>query len=508
MSTYNVDEFVEEFSDDGSEAESEIPRRRNIDLLCQVGVRLQQEIHEDVGQFSDADILDARFDTDEEAYLFYNEYAKFKGFSVRKDHKTVIKGKTCRRRFICSCAGQRANKWSNLQRRRKKARRLTRCDCPALLNIVYSEEVNTWIVLDFKSEHSHVLAPTDGSQFLRSHRKVSVSNALLAEGLYGLGVSKKKVMDLIVARAGSHAAAGCTKRDLYNQMNRSRVERILDGDANVVNAYMEDMSMNDPGFFKKHQVNEKQQLTKLFWSDSQSQEDYKLFGDVLLFDSTYRTNRYGMPLVVFAGVNNHRHTVIFALALMNTETIESYIWALEAFIAAMDNVAPKSVITDGDAAIRSSIETVLPNSKHWLCVWHVVQNSLTNVRTQGFHKDFVDVMFCKGPPENFEKKWGELLTKFNNVAKKKWVHNIYLKKEMWAEGYLREYFFAGCRSNQRCESINSVVRLCVKAGLTLIELVERLLIKVKHIRHRDFEAEANTMMTRSAQIPNLSRIGE
>ncbi|PIA50945.1 hypothetical protein AQUCO_01100041v1 [Aquilegia coerulea] len=272
MSSYNVDEFVEEFSDD-SEAQSEIPRRRNVDLLCQVGVRLQQEIHEDMGQFSDADILNARFDTDEEAYLFYNEYAKFKGFSVRKDHKTIIKGKTCKRRFICSCAGQRADKWSNLQRRRKKARRLTKCECPALLNIVYSEEFNTWIMLDFKIH------------------------------------------------------------------------------------------------------------------------------------------------------------------------------------------LPKSV----------------------------------------FHKDFVDVMFCKGPPENFEKKWGELLTKFKNVAKKKWVYNIYLKKEMWAEGYLREYFFAGCRSNQWCESINSVVRLWIKAGLTLIEL---------YIRHRDFEAKVNTMMTRSAQIPNLSRIRE
>ncbi|PIA43944.1 hypothetical protein AQUCO_01800179v1 [Aquilegia coerulea] len=461
-----------------------------------------------MGEISDEDMLRARFNTDEDAYFFYNEYAKFKGFSVRKDHKTVVDGRTRRRRFICSCAGVRERKWTNLHKRRKKARRLTRCNCPAALNIVYDDELNMWTVRGFMSQHNHVLAPSGGSHFLRSHRKVSLSNAVLAQNLYALGVSKKLVMDIIISKSGSHAAAGCTARDLYNQMNRARVERIIDGDANLVNSFLEDMNVRDPGFFKKIQVNEKKQLTKLFWSDSQSQEDYKLFGDVLMFDSTYRTNRYDMPLVVFAGVNNHRHTVIYALALMNNETIDSYEWALKTFLAAMDGIAPKSVITDGDAAIRNAIENVFPKSKHRLCVWHVVQNAITNVWTDGFVKGFVEAMFCKGPPDAFEKKWAELLIEYKTVAEQKWVHNIYEKKEMWAEAYLREYFFVGCRSNQRCESINSVVRVCVKSGLSLIELVDKLLQKIRHIRYRDFEAEVNTTMTRSAQIPNLTLIGE
>ncbi|PIA61568.1 hypothetical protein AQUCO_00300825v1 [Aquilegia coerulea] len=475
-----VDEFVEDFSDD-SEAEGDNPRRRNADFVYKVGLRLQDEIHDDMGEISDEDMLRARFNTDEDAYFFYNEYAKFKGFSVRKDHKTVIDGTTRRRRFICSCAGVRA---------------------------VYDDELNMWTVRGFMSQHNHVLAPPGGSHFLRSHRKVSLSNAVLTQNLYALGVSKKLVMDIIISKSGSHAAAGCTARDLYNQMNRARVERIIDGDANLVNSFLEDMNVRDPGFFKKIQVNEKKQLTKLFWSDSQSQEDYKLFGDVLMFDSTYRTNRYDMALVVFAGVNNHRHTVIYALALMNNETIDSYEWALKTFLAAMDGIAPKSVITDGDAVIRNAIENVFPKSKHRLCVWHVVQNAITNVWTDGFVKGFVEAMFCKGPPDAFEKKWAELLIEYKTVAEQKWVHNIYEKKEMWAEAYLREYFFAGCRSNQRCESINSVVRLCVKSGLSLIELVDKLLQKIRHIRYRDFEAEVNTTMTRSAQIPNLTLIGE
>ena len=43
-------------------------------------------------------------------------------------------------------------------------------------------------------------------------------------------------------------------------------------------------------------------LKGLFWSDSQSQIDYAAFGDVVIFDSTYRTNKYNMPFVPFVGV--------------------------------------------------------------------------------------------------------------------------------------------------------------------------------------------------------------
>ena len=89
-------------------------------------------------------------------------------------------------------------------------------------------------------------------------------------------------------------------------------------------------------------------LRTFFWSDAQSQMDYGIFGDVMVFDSTYRVNRYNLPFVPFIGVNHHRSTVVFGCGILSDETILSYVWLLEAFLEAMHQQHPRSLIMDGD----------------------------------------------------------------------------------------------------------------------------------------------------------------
>jgi hypothetical protein len=44
------------------------------------------------------------------------------------------------------------------------------------------------------------------------------------------------------------------------------------------------------------------------------------------------SNRFGMPLGLFVGVNEHGHTVLLAQCLTAGETVEDYEWALACFI--------------------------------------------------------------------------------------------------------------------------------------------------------------------------------
>ena len=47
-----------------------------------------------------------------------------------------------------------------------------------------------------------------------------------------------------------------------------------------------------PHFFFQYTVDEESRLANLFWTDSQSHLDYACFGDVVAFDTTYKTNVY------------------------------------------------------------------------------------------------------------------------------------------------------------------------------------------------------------------------
>lgn len=48
------------------------------------------------------------------------------------------------------------------------------------------------------------------------------------------------------------------------------------------------------------------------------------FGDVVTFDTTYRTNLYDMAFVLFVGVNNNFQSIILAGVLMRDEQVESF----------------------------------------------------------------------------------------------------------------------------------------------------------------------------------------
>ena len=94
---------------------------------------------------------------------------------------------------------------------------------------------------------------------------------------------------------------------------------------------------------------------------------YEVFGDVLIFDATYKKNKYLCPFVVFSGVNHHNQTIVFGAAIVTDEMEETYVWLLEQFLEAMKGKTPCSIITDGDFALRNAITRVMPGVFHRLC---------------------------------------------------------------------------------------------------------------------------------------------
>ena len=62
----------------------------------------------------------------------------------------------------------------------------------------------------------------------------------------------------------------------------------------------------------------------IFWSHASCRANYSDFGDVVTFDTTFKTNRYNMPLAMFVGANHHFQTVIFGAVLLTEETTDAF----------------------------------------------------------------------------------------------------------------------------------------------------------------------------------------
>lgn len=58
---------------------------------------------------------------------------------------------------------------------------------------------------------------------------------------------------------------------------------------------------------------------------------------------------------------------IFSCSLLVDESKETYIWVLERFMEVMKNNKPCVVVTDGDKAMRKTVQTLFPDACHRLC---------------------------------------------------------------------------------------------------------------------------------------------
>ena len=61
---------------------------------------------------------------------------------------------------------------------------------------------------------------------------------------------------------------------------------------------------------------------------------------------------------------------------------------LKYFFACNGGKKSKTVITDGDLAMREVIENVFSRTVHCLCSWHIERNLNLNIRDPGFQNVF------------------------------------------------------------------------------------------------------------------------
>jgi zinc finger SWIM domain-containing protein 3 len=81
---------------------------------------------EDKGDTNKNIIRGMTFVSEEQAFEFYNKYAKQQGFSIRRERVKWLTTKTGTqilryRQFRCSRAGKREDKWFNLEDRQRRA---------------------------------------------------------------------------------------------------------------------------------------------------------------------------------------------------------------------------------------------------------------------------------------------------------------------------------------------------------------------------------------------------
>jgi hypothetical protein len=212
-----------------------------------------------------ADVSRIEFKSIADGDDFYNAYAKFVGFSVRKDDVKRDKNNiVISRRWVYAKEGFRKIKHEETMDRKRDPKPITRCGCMAAFRMKYDQKSNEWKAVEFASDHNHELASVSNVQFLCSHRKVGESDEAQVQALRSVGVKTSQIMDHLVHQSGGYENVGFTKKDLYNRIDMDRMFKISHGDAEGGLAYLFAKKETDSSFFFKYTIDKEDCLENIF----------------------------------------------------------------------------------------------------------------------------------------------------------------------------------------------------------------------------------------------------
>ncbi|XP_057760259.1 protein FAR1-RELATED SEQUENCE 5-like [Arachis stenosperma] len=104
--------------------------------------------------------------------------------------------------------------------------------------------------------------------------------------------------------------------------------------------------------------------------------------------------------------------VVFGCAILSNESEESYVWLLRLFHGAMKGKQPKSVMTDGDLAMKSTVSIVFPGAHHRLCSWHLLKNATARIGRPIFLQKFCLCLMGDLEVDEFERRWTDSMAEF------------------------------------------------------------------------------------------------
>ncbi|XP_042509429.1 protein FAR1-RELATED SEQUENCE 6-like [Macadamia integrifolia] len=365
-------------------------------------------------------VVGMEFESYDEAYNFYNCYAKEVGFGIRV-RNLWRRQKTNEKYMVVLCCSNQGF------RRKKDTHRLrpeTRIGCLAMVRIkLMSSE--RWRLIEVKLEHNHSNTPAT-AQFYKSHRMMN-------------GFIRKLEL-------GCDAAVQTT--DLVDEHNQLELK---EEEAEALQNYLCKMQLVSPSFFYLMDLNNGR-LRNVFWADGRSRASYGYFGDVVIFDTTYLMKKYDLSFAPFVGVNHHGQSVLLGCSLLVDESVESFVWLFKTWLTCMSGRSPSTIITDHNKALQKAIAEVLPETRHRMSLWHIMERAPEKLKL--LH-EFEEVKMAMSMAvydslrvDEFETAWEDMVQHYG-VQDNEWLQMVYEDRQHWVPAFLKDTFSAGMATTQR-----------------------------------------------------------
>lgn len=282
------------------------------------------------------------FNSDDDAFDYYGNFARKNGFSIRKERSRLSPQLgVYKRDFVCYRSGFAPMKKKSNGGEHHRDRKSVRCGCDAKMYLSKEivDGVYHWFVVQFSNVHNHELLEDDQVRLLPAYRKIQEADQERILLLSKAGFPIHRIVKMLELEKGIQGGQlPFLERDVRNFVqNRKKViqenEALLsDKRENDVLELLEScktMKEADGDFVYDFSVDGNEMVENIAWSYSDSVHANAMFGDVVYFDTTYRSITYGLVFGAWFGIDNYGRTIFFGCVLLQDETPQSFSWALQ-----------------------------------------------------------------------------------------------------------------------------------------------------------------------------------
>ncbi|XP_035834266.1 protein FAR1-RELATED SEQUENCE 5-like [Helianthus annuus] len=333
------------------------------------------------------------FDTVDVAYNFYKAYAEAGGWTEgQKEFRPVD-----------TLAEQPSDRWV----RRVPSKRT---GCQAAIRIKLTD-AKKYLLYHFTEAHNHDFVHEEDLHLLKENLGINRAHEEMINKMSNLNIGPARAFNIMKEVYGGFDKVGATKVDFKNFKKE-------------LNLFIGEF---DAEMFVKRLMRKKEFLPNFSC-------EYETTDEGVL--------KYNMMFVPFTGIDNHNRNVTLGAAILGSETAERYSWLLKAIKNAY-GYAPPVIVTNQDPAMKRAIADVWPESRHRLCMWHIMDKLTTKVgaalcANTYFRKRLSAVVWTDSLlPEAFETEWADILNDFG-LTDHEWLTYIYGLRESWIPAYYRD----------------------------------------------------------------------
>ncbi|KAK8547590.1 hypothetical protein V6N12_031724 [Hibiscus sabdariffa] len=206
------------------------------------------------------------FESYNDAYNYYNCYAKELGFAIRvKSSWTKRNSKEKRGAVLCcNCEGFKTIKEANSRRKE------TRTGCLAMIRLRLVES-NRWRVDEVKLEHNH-LFDHERAQNCKSHKKMDAVAKRKVEPTVDVEVRTIKLYRTSMVDSVGYGCSNSLEGEISECVDRSRRLKLKKGDSQIIYNFFSNIQLTNPHFVYLIDLNDEGCLRNVFWIDSRAMQ--------------------------------------------------------------------------------------------------------------------------------------------------------------------------------------------------------------------------------------------